>query len=320
MTVFTRVLLVFTMVILTDCKSKKTSLSGDEPVEIGDFIDFFPVKNSYQFSDTTLLKKDKDSLLIGHKVFTQFVPDSLLTKVFGKTTPKIYPMARVKGNETYLFIKAVAGNKRAAYVLGFDKKNRFIAGMPLLQLDQNSSTQQIAGIDNRFNIQKTIQRKNADGNVSEGKDIYILNQEAGEFMLIMTVPLDTKATELVNPIDTLSRKQKFTADYGTGKMNLVSFRDGRKSDRLSFFIHFEKNNGQCIGELKGEASMKTATQAEYREAGESCALQFIFTPSTVMIKEIGGCGSRRGLRCSFDGVYFRKKEAVKSKSAKPKTT
>jgi hypothetical protein len=321
MTVLTRVLLVLVVVMLADCKSKKkASLSGDDPVEITDFIDFFPAKKSYQFADTTLLKKDRDSLLISNTVFTQFVPDSILTRVFGKTIPKLYPMARLKGNETYLFTKAVAGNKRAAFILGFDKKNKFLASIPIMQLDQSPATQQIVSIDSRFNITTIVQRKNADGTVSEGKDVYYLSKDGGGFGLIMTDPLDDKVGELTNPIDTFSRKQKFTSDYGSGKMNIVSFRDGRKSDRLTFYIHFEKNNGECIGELKGEAIMKTATQAEYRESGEPCSLQFTFTSSTVMIKEINPCGSRRGLRCSFDGVYFRKKESTKPKSTKSKAT
>lgn len=321
MTVLTRVLLVFIVLMLADCKSKKkASLSGDEPVEITDFIDFFPERKSYQFADTLLLKKDRDSLLISQNVFTQFIPDSILSSYFGKTPPKIYPMVKVKGNDTYLFIKTVGANKRAAYILAFDKKNKFVAGMPVMQLDQSAATQQIASIDSRFNIQKIIQRKNADGTVSEGKDVYYLNKEAGEYMLVMTDPLDDNVGELINPIDTFSRKQKFTADYGSGKKNIISFRDGRKSDRLTFYIHFEKNNGECTGELRGEAMMKSATQAEYRESGEPCSLQFTFTSSTVMIKEINPCGSRRGLRCSFNGVYFRKKEPAKPKSTKSRST
>src|SRR5215216_1781080 len=145
MTVFTRGLLVL-VIVLAACKSKKTSLSGDDPVEITDFIDFFPVRSSFYFSDTSLLKKDKDSLLISYKVFTQFVPDSILGTVFGKgTPPKLYPMAQIKSDETYLFAKAVSGNKRAAFILGFDKDNKFIAGMPVLRIDQSETTQQIAG-------------------------------------------------------------------------------------------------------------------------------------------------------------------------------
>jgi hypothetical protein len=98
-------------------------------------------------------------------------------------------------------------------------------------------------MDNRYVLTKIVYRKNPDGNISEGKDVYVLNSGAKNFMLIMTDALDDKATELTNPIDTASRKQKYAADYGAGKMNLVSIRDGRKNDRLSFFIHFEKTNG-----------------------------------------------------------------------------
>ena len=317
-------LFLFFIILLAACKSKKTSLSGDEPVEVTDFIEFFPdTKLPYQPADSVLLKKEKDSLLISYKVFTQFVPDSILSQVFGKAVkPKIYPLAKNKGDETYLFAKAIAGNKRTVLVLCFDKKNQFIAAMPFLSLDQLAGTQQTANMDSRYTITKSLFRKNKDGTVSEGKDVYVLNSGAGSFMLIMTDALDDKPTELTNPIDTISRKQKYTADYGSGKMNLVSIRDGRKNDRLSFFIHFEKNNGECTGELKGEAIIKSPTIAEYREGGDPCILQFRFASSSVTIKELEGCGSRRGLRCSFNGTYSRKKEtkpkAVKAKTIKKK--
>ena len=149
--------------------------------------------------------------------------------------------------------------------------------------------------------------KNIDGSLSEGKDAYVLNAEAGNFMLIMTDALNDKVTELINPIDTLPRKNKVSADYTNGKMNLVSVRDGRKNDRISFFIHFEKNNGECSGELKGEALLKSPTTAEYREAGDPCVLKFIFSSASVRLKEEEGCGSRRGLKCAFDGSFTRKK-------------
>lgn len=313
-------LFLFLVILAAGCKSKKKfSLSGEDPVAINDFIDFFPdTKLPYQFTDTFLLKKDKDSLLISYKVFTQFVPDSVLSKIFGKgVKPKMYPMAKATGDGTYLFAKAVSGTKRAAYVLAFDKKNQFISAMPLLQPDQNQATQQTASMDGRFTLYKNVSRKNADGSTSEGKDVYVLNSDAKNFMLIMTDALEDKVTELINPIDTLGHKQKYTADYGSGKMNLVSVRDGRKKGRLTFFIHFEKNNGTCTGELKGDAIIKSVSVAEYREAGEPCALQFSFTSSGVTVKELEGCGSRRGLRCSFDGVYPRKKE-IKPQPAKTK--
>ncbi|MEI9946663.1 MAG: hypothetical protein WDN26_20875 [Chitinophagaceae bacterium] len=320
MTAFSKFcLFIFLTTLLIGCKSKKkASLAGEDPVEVTDFIDFFPaVKLPYAITDTSLLKKDKDSLLISYKVFTQFVPDSVISKVFGKgIKPKIYPMGKVEGEETYLFAKAVAGAKRTAFVITFDGKDNLITAMPFLTPDQNSATQQTASLDSRYTLYKNMSRKNSDGTTSEGKDVYVLNSDAKNFTLIMTDALDDKITELINPIDTFSRKQKNAADYGSGKMNIVSIRDGRKKGLLTFFIHFEKSNGACTGELKGDAIIKSATQAEYREAGDPCSLQFTFTSSGVTLKEIEGCGSRRGLRCSFDGFYPRKKEAKSKPVAK----
>jgi len=312
-------LLLFVVILMIACKSKKVSLSGDEPVEVGDFIEFFPdVKLPFQVADSNLLKKEKDSLLISYKVFTQFVPDSVVAKIFGRNVkPKIYPMGKTEQDEKYLFAKALSGNKRTALLICFDQKDQFLAAMPLLTLDQSASTQQTGIVDSRYTISRSVIRRNADGSASEGKEVFVLNNAAKNFMLIMTDALDDRVTELTNPIDTLSRKQKYTADYGSGKLNLVSIRDGRKSDRLSFFIHFEKDKGQCTGELKGEAIIKSASVAEYRQSGDPCILRFNFTSSTVTIKELEGCGSRRGLRCSFDGVYPRQK-VQKGKTVKPK--
>ncbi|MEO7922375.1 MAG: hypothetical protein ABIR30_01760 [Chitinophagaceae bacterium] len=306
------IILLIALSILAGCKQKKKpALTGEEPVAFADFIGFFqPVQLSYQLSDSILKKKEKDSLAISYKVFTQFVPDSLISKVFGKgVKPKLYPLGRVEvpKAETYLFVKTVTNDKKAVFILSFDKNQQYIAGMIALRPDNNSSTIQTVTMDKRYSITKTVLQRNADGTMSDGKDVYVLNTEAKNFTLIMTDALNDKVTELINPIDTLQRKNKFSADYTNGKMNLVSVRDGRKSDRVSFFIHFEKNNGECTGELKGEAMLRTATTAEYREEGDPCVLKFIFSKNSVTLKEEQGCGSRRGMKCSFDGSFARKK-------------
>jgi hypothetical protein len=90
-------------------------------------------------------------------------------------------------------------------------------------------------------------------------------------------------------------------------MNLVSVRDGRKADRISFFVHFEKKNGSCIGELKGEAFWKNPRLAEYRQDGDPCVLQFQFSAGAVTLRE-QRCGSRRDPDCLFDGSFVRKKK------------
>ena len=313
-------MLFVALVFITGCKhKKKLSLSGDEPVAVSDFIDFFQqIKLSYQFTDTDLQKKEKDSLLVSYKIFTQFVPDSILNKVYGKgVKPKIYALGKTEAPkaETYLFVKTVTNDKKAFFILSFDTKQKFTAAMTALRPDNNNATLQSVTMDKKYTITKTVLLKSADGTSSEGKDVYVLNADSKIFMLIMTDALNDKVTELINPIDTLTRKHKLAADYGPGKMNLVSIRDGRKNDRLTFFIHFEKNNGECTGELKGEAFLKSPTTAEYREGGDPCILKFTFSSTSVSLKE-ENCGSRRGMQCSFDGSFGRKKW-VKPLAPKP---
>ena len=314
--------LFIALIFFAGCKQKKKpSLSGEDPVDVSDFIEFFqPVNLSYQLSDTVLGRKEKESLFISYKIFTQFVPDSILSKVYGKgVKPKIYALgkAEVPKSEAYLFVKTATNDKKAVFILSFDNKQKFITAMAALQPDNNKATLQSVVMDKKYTITKTVMLKNADGSMSEGKDVYVLNADAKNFMLIMTDALNDKVTELINPIDTLPRKNKLSADYANGKMNLVSVRDGRRNDRISFFIHFERNNGECTGELKGEATIKSPTTAEYRVDGDPCMLKFIFSSAAVTLQEEEGCGSRRGQNCAFDGSFARKKyvkPVVNSKS------
>lgn len=312
--------LIVVMLIAACSTKKKPSLSGEDEVDVKDFIEFFPeLKAPFQAEDTFLLRKNNDSLRISRKVLTQFVPDSIITELTGaKAKPNFYPIGRLDLNETYLLVKSVQGNKRAALLLAFDEKDQFVAAMKFLAPDDAANTREWSVLSKKEEIYNHTSRRNSNGTVDEGRKVYVLNNAAREFMLIQTDALDKKPTEIINPIDTLSQKMKYTADYGSGKMNLFSFRDGRKSDRLNFFIHFEKNNGECTGELKGEAILKAPNIAEYREPGEPCVLRFTFTNTAVTVKEVEPCGSRRGLRCSFDGTYSRKKAAKPATSSKKK--
>lgn len=315
-------------VFFVGCKQKKqVSATGDEPVEPSDFIGFFqPVDLPYMFDVTSMGKKEKDSLIIGSKVFAQFVPDSVLMQVFGKATGlKIYPLGRVEASpdEKYLLTKVVApkGNLTAGFIIAFDRDNKYRNTLVAWRTDRDmiKTIQGSTLIDKKYTITRTQARKNPDGSTSEGKDIYSYSADSGQFMLIMTDALGDKITELINPIDTFSRKHKYSADYTSGKMTLVSIRDGRKPDRLSFFIHFEKSNGECTGELKGEALLRSSSMAEYRQGGDPCVLQFRFSSAGVTLKELEGCGAHRGLRCTFDGTYPRKK-VVKPKTVRKKST
>ncbi len=307
-------MLLLSVAIITGCgkKKKKPVMTGEDVVEAVDFIDFFqPVKLPFVYADSQLVKKEKDTLLISYKVFAQFVPDSFLSKVYGKSgKPKIYAIGKAEGPDkvNYLFVKTVSADKRALFIACFDKKNQFMNAMTALRPDQSAATIQSVIIDRKYAITKNVLRRNADGTLSEGKDVYSFNASSKQFELVMTDALEDKVTELINPIDTLPRKNKWSTDYANGKMNLVSIRDGRSNGRLTFFIHFEKNNGECTGELKGDATIRSTNTAEYRVGGDPCVLKFTFTSSSVTLKEEEGCGSHRGIRCSFDGSFARKKE------------
>ena len=67
-----RLLVLIPVFSLLACNSKKkVILSGDEPIDIKDFIESFqPLDLPYQVADTSVSKKRADTSLISYKVFT----------------------------------------------------------------------------------------------------------------------------------------------------------------------------------------------------------------------------------------------------------
>lgn len=310
---------IFILVMLAACSDEKPSLAGEDPVKVEDFIAFFPeAMLPLVVSDSIMNKKDNDSLLISYKVFTQFVPDTSMRGVIGKTAkPRIFPLGRVvvSDEEIYLLAKILHSGKKETLLLSFDDDNTYAGMLSFLKLDADRTTKQVSTIDRQYSIHKSVSRANSNGTLSEGKEVYVYNKDAAEFMLIMTEALDENATELINPLDTLPRTNKYSADYQKDKRNIVSVRDSKKPGRFQFFVHIETAKAACTGELKGEAVFVSASKAEYRQPGDPCALEFSFTNSGVTLKEIEGCGARRDLKCSFNGTYPKKREP-KSKTAK----
>jgi hypothetical protein len=116
-----------------------------------------------------------------------------------------------------------------------------------------------------------------------------------------------RLNEIINPIDTLPRKNKLSGDYAADKRNFIAVRDGNNQSKYSFFIHFEKD-GNCIGELKGDMTMRDATHGYYRQSGDPCVIDFTFGSKSITVKEEGNCGNHRGIKCFFDDSYRKKKE------------
>jgi hypothetical protein len=306
--------------ILFSCKSKKISLADNEDVDIRDFIDYFqPLSLPFQFSDTMLVKHHSDSAAIGFQTFLKFIPDTVISKTFGKLVhPKLYAVGKAGGGktETYIFVKALGTSKKVLYVLCFDQ-DKFAAGKALIAVDGDTKSNTVFTMDAKYTLTILRQRK-SEGQMLYRKEAYVFNS-AGLFTLILTESNEAKPpTSMVyNPIDTLPHKHKFSGDYVQDKRNFVSVRDARDNSRFMFFIHFEKEEGTCKGELKGEGKMVSSTTGHYRSNADPCLVEFSFTSSSVRIKELEGCGNHRDIKCNFEGAFAKKKE-IKPKNSRKK--
>jgi hypothetical protein len=317
-------LLVLLSVLVVSCKSKKVSLAGNDDGELSvpDFIDYFqPLSLPYAVTDTILRRKDPEAASINYKLFTRLLPDSLLTRYYGATRPRLYAVGKItvpKG-ETYVFVKCVSSGRRMLYIFCFDRKDHYSAARPVLYSDNSSGIWGSAEMDAKYTLSLTRFRKGSDGQVYHTTDDYAYT-DAGGFSLILTESDENRnrALPIYDPIDTLPRKHKFSGDYAQDKRNIIAIRDSRESGRFHFFVHFEKDNGECKGELKGEAKFVSPGVARYRAYSDPCAVEFAFDEGGVSMKELGGCGVHRDIKCFFEG-YFQRRRAVHPKPAAKRT-
>jgi hypothetical protein len=301
--------------VFTSCRHKAAGIGGDlEKMEPGDFLAMFhSFSLPLNFADSSLSRRAVDSPL-AWPAFSQFISDSLVQKHFGKSVkPRLYASGKliVKNAETYLFIKALSPSRKILYLVCLDKDGKFQTGMPLVMREENSEIRYTASIDNKYVISVSRLHKDGDGRAVFVRTVWVYNAE-GVFTLIMRESNEGKprTAQIYNPIDTLAHKHKFTGDYIQDKRNFISFRDGKNNSVLRFFVHFEKDNGNCKGELKGEARFVSSTVARYIASGDPCSLEFNFNEKNVHMKELEGCGNHRDIRCYFDGIYSKHKEAV----------
>lgn len=309
--------LVLICLILIACHSKKSSADADGFSFDNFSAPFRAASLPYQVSDTSLAK-NRDTAVIRSQGFAALIPDSLRNIWFGKGAKVRYTaMVRLPAEQktNYFVVRANSASKRIALLLVFEK-DQFRAALPLLSPDNDPSTTQVTTVDKSHSVTEITSQKKGN-TTAEGRNVYEYSPDLKGFALILTNPLNNDNAEVINPIDTLPRKHKLSGDYVQNKKNFVSIRDGRHPNELMVFAHIERNDGSCTGELKGELVMTSATSAIYRQGGDPCILSFRFTPGAVILKEEEGCGSHRGLDCSFNGSYTKKKEA-KIKSARKK--
>ena len=304
-------------------KTRKTG-NAEKPVDLKDFMGTFrELAPPVQFGDSSLVHKPSDSA-IALGVLAQFLPDSVFQTQMKGFKGRYFASGKVvvKKAESYLFLKLLSAGRKSLYVLVFDKAGKFSALKALVVGGEDVPASYFASLDAKYTL--TVQREHKEsGNRVYQKSVYVYNSDAG-FMLIMKEGNEEKRgpAAVYNPIDTLPRKHRFSGDYVTDKQNFISVRDGRNNGIVRFFVHFEKDKGECKGELKGEAKLVAPNVARYSASGDPCSVSFSFTDRNVTMKELEGCGNHRDIRCYFEGVYAKKKETrpkAPVKSGKPES-
>jgi len=305
------------ILIVFSCKEKQLDLSGEVPIKQNDFFGIFkPMVVPFNVSDTNI-EKSADTITIGLKAFLQFFPDSAFKNITGNNRNfLINPIGKIeKENEQYLFILITEKKKKQIAVFITNKKNKFLGSKELLNNNKKDEYFHSLLINKEPTFLLSKEKMGKDDQLLFSRTGWIFS-DAGIFMVVIN---DTnegpKKSEIINPIDTLSKKNKYSGDYIKDKKNYISIRDGKNANVYQFFIHFERNEGSCTGELKGELEMKSSNTGIFNETGDPCIIDFVFEDNEISIKEQGTCGNYRGIKCFFDDQFIRKKEP---KPKKPK--
>lgn len=310
---------LFAIVLLSllSCKHKKVDLSGDAPVKVSDFVAAFELqKHSYFIADTNMLAME-DSSIISYKVATKFFPDSVFDNIYGeqKNQLKFHPVARIqKASEIYLMMNIHNGNQVQFAVAAMDKKSKFLAFKLLFDKDNKEGYVYSTTVNNEpsFIVNREKLNKDKQDVFTKVGWAYLSGNEFTE--IVNDGNEEEKNLAIINPIDTLPRKNAWSGNYAEDKKNFIAVRDGKTAKQYHFFVHFEKKNGTCIGELKGELNLIDAKHAVYNESGDPCLIDFILNENELSMKEKGKCGNRRGMNCFFDDTFVKQKE----KKTKPR--
>ncbi|MEN9381846.1 MAG: hypothetical protein RI940_727 [Bacteroidota bacterium] len=301
------------------CGEKKTDLSGNTPIKINDFNRVF--KNTelpVTISDTSL-NNVLDTLVIQRKALAQFVPDSIIDQFIDNTNKSkaiIHPLLRIEQEaEYYLLLNIKYPKKHEIVALVFNKKNKYLDFQSITEfLEENK---QSTKYEKKLNINREPSFLVEENVISpQGVATYEKNAWAYSDSNFRLIYFDSNKTpenkEVINPIDTISSKNVYSGNYGTDAKNFIALRDYGAPNKYQFFIHFEKRNGSCVGELKGVLNF-TNNQATYTEKGDPCIVHFSINGNNIAIKEEGNCGNHRGMKCYFNDKFDKIKKSKKKK-------
>ena len=295
------------------CAETKTDLSGNTPLKINDFNKAFKnVELPLRINDTNLATLT-DTLEIGKKALKQFLPDTVVDAIVPNEAKngKLYPIGKIeKETEYYLLLNHKASNQQDVSVITFSKKNVFLGYKVLTAFDIQHKGSQFYGKTLLINKEPTflVEENKLDpeqGLTNEKKGWAYTEQ--GFRLIYYDANIKPAQKAILNPIDTLPTLNTFSGDYARDKKNFISLRDFGTPNKYQFFLHFEKKEGTCIGELKGLLNFNK-NQATYSEKGDPCTIQFTITGNVIKIKEDGNCGNHRNMTCYFNDSYDKKRK------------
>lgn len=304
---------LFLITLSFSCTDDSIDLSGNKPVKPEDFVKAFKVLATPNRIADTSLNNLGDTLSISLAVLSQLIPDSSLSKLLGKNNKsyKINPVGKIEkeAKEKYLLVK-FSNNKKiklVAFVLSAD--NKYLCYLDLLSNANNDKYAHYVSVTGEptFIISR---EKTISGNLFYTKNGLAFNESTGTFTAVVNDTNEdlAKANEIINPIDTLPRKNKYSGDYAADSRNFISLRDGKDQNTYLFFLNFDKNSGACAGELKAEMSISSTGTGVYHENGDPCTINFNFSKNSIHLQEAGNCGNYRGINCLIDYTYPRKKD------------
>ena len=295
------------------CAETKTDLSGNTPLKINDFnAAFKQIDLPIRINDTNLTNYT-DTSEIGRKALEQFLPDSVVNAIVPKNikNASLFPIGKIeKETEYYLLLNYKDAKNQTVSVITFSKKNVFLGFKVLTQFDITHKGSQFYGKTLLINKEPTflVEENKLDpelGLTNEKKGWAYTEQ--GFRLIYMDANVKPEQKAILNPIDTLPTLNTFSGDYARDKKNFISLRDFGNANKYQFFLHFEKKDGTCVGELKGLLNFNK-NQATYTEKGDPCTIQFTITGNVIKIKEDGNCGNHRNMTCYFNDSYDKKRK------------
>lgn len=305
--------------ILWGCAEKKTDFSGNTPIKINDFNKAFKIKSLPMAISDTNLKSLADTLIIGKKALAQFVPDSVVNMILPNANEKakLFPLIKIeKETEYYLLLDVRHPTKDEIVVLVFSKKNKYLDFKVITDFLFANKGSHKYGKSININKEPTFiveENKLDDENVLiYEKTGYALSEDHFK-MIYFDSNKKMASKNIINPIDTLPMNNVWSGDYKRDNKNFISIRDyNNQPNKYLFFLHFEKREGTCTGELKGLLNFSKNT-ATFNEKGDPCIIHFTINGNSIAIKEDGNCGNHRDMNCYFNDQYERKKRPKKKK-------